>query len=68
VGSKERERRLAKERVDRSHRIRGRVGRPRRRHPQLTLGEKAALVLATAFISAEAILVAVAVLPGATLP
>ena len=55
MGPKERERRLAKQRVDRSHRTRGRVGRRCRPLPW-TLGEKDALVLILAFIFAAAIL------------
>ena len=46
VGPKERERRLAKQRVDRSHR--GVVVRDRR-PPPWTIGEKAVLVLSLAF-------------------
>ena len=58
MGPKERERRLAKQRVDRSHRTRGRVRRYRRPLPW-TLGEKDALVLSLAFIFAEVALVVV---------
>jgi hypothetical protein len=58
MGPKERERRLAKQRVDRSHRTRGRVGRQRRPLPW-TLGEKDALVLSLAFIFAEVVLTVV---------
>jgi hypothetical protein len=47
VGPKERERRLAKQRVDRSHR--GVVVVRHRRPPPWTLGEKAVLVLSLAF-------------------
>jgi hypothetical protein len=59
VGPKERERRLAKQRVvDRSHRRRG--GRHRRRRPApWTLGEKGVLVLSVAFIFAGVVLVVV---------
>jgi hypothetical protein len=62
VGPKERERRLAKQRVDRSHR-RGGVVR-RRRRPRWTMGEKDALVLSLAFIFAEVALAVVMLLPG----
>ena len=58
MGPKERERRLAKQRVDRSHRTRGRVGRYHR-PPPWTLGEKDALVLILAFIFAAAVLTVV---------
>ena len=58
VGPKERERRLAKHPVDRSHRRRGVVVR-RRRLPPWTLGEKAALVMSLAFIFAGMVLAAV---------
>ena len=54
MGPKERERRLAEQRVDRSHRRRGVVRR--RRSPRWTLGEQAALVLTITFILSEAIL------------
>ena len=58
VGPKERERRLAKQRVDRSHRSTG--GRRRRRRPlPLTIGEKDALVLSLAFIFAGVVLAVV---------
>ena len=58
VGPKERERRLAKHPVDRSHRRRGVVVR-KRRLPPWTLGEKAALVMSLAFIFAGMVLAAV---------
>jgi hypothetical protein len=53
VGPKERERRLAKQRVDRSHR--GVAVRQRRPSPW-TLGEKDVLVLTLAFIFAAIVL------------
>jgi hypothetical protein len=53
MGPKERERRLACQRVDRSHR--GVVVR-QRRPPPWTMGEKAVLVLSLAFISAAIVL------------
>jgi hypothetical protein len=56
VGPKERERRLAKQRVDRSHR--GVVVR-HRRPPPWTLGEKDVLVLSLAFIFAGVVLAVV---------
>ena len=58
VRPKERERRLAKQRVDRSHRRRGLVVRKHRPLPW-TLGEKDALVLSLAFIFAEVVLTVV---------
>jgi hypothetical protein len=58
MASKERERRLAKHLVDRSHRRRGLVVR-KRRLPPWTLGEKAALVVSLAFIFAGMVLAAV---------
>ena len=58
VGPKERERRLAKHPVDRSHRRRGVVVR-KRHPPPWTLGEKAALVMSLAFIFAGIVLAAV---------
>ena len=57
VGPKERERRLAKQRVDRSHRTRGNR-RVHRRTPW-TRGEKAVLVLSLAFIFAGVVLAVV---------
>ncbi len=57
VGPKERERRLAKQRVDRSHRIRN--GRRHRRLHGWTRGEKALLVLSLAIIFAEVALATV---------
>ena len=60
VGPKERERRLAKQRVDRSHR--GVVVRQRRRHPW-TLGEKAVLVLSLTCIFAAVVLAILLFLP-----
>ena len=60
VGPKERERRLAKQRVDRSHR--GVVVRQRRR-PQWTLGEKDVLVLSLAFIFDAVVLAILMFLP-----
>ena len=65
VGPKERERRLARQRVDRSHRgvvVRGVVVR-QRRPPPLTPGEKAVLVLSLAFIFAAVSLALVMLLP-----
>jgi hypothetical protein len=56
VGPKERERRLAKHLVDRSHRG---VSVRRRRHPPWTLGEKDVLVLSLAFIFAAMVLAVV---------
>jgi hypothetical protein len=58
VGPKERERRLAKHLVDRSHRRRGVVAR-RRRPPPWTIGEKDALVLILALIFAGVVLTVV---------
>ena len=49
VGPKERKRRLAKQRVDRSHRS---VVDRQRRPPAWTRGEKAVLVLSLAFLFA----------------
>ncbi len=59
VRPKERERRLAKQRVDRSHR--GVVARQRRR-PLWTMGEKALLVLSLALLVASMVLTAVMLL------
>ena len=56
MGPKERKRRLAKQRVDRSHR--GVVER-QHRTPAWTMGEKAALVLCLALIFAGVVLTAV---------
>ena len=56
MSPKERERRLAKQRVDRSHR--GVVVRQRRSTPW-TRGEQAVLVLSLAFIFAAVVLAAV---------
>ncbi len=56
VAPKERKRRLAKNRVDRSHRRRNGRRRPRRRSPPWTMGEKAVLVLTLAFIFAAIVL------------
>ena len=53
MGPKERKRRLAKQRVDRSHR---RVVDRQDRTPPWTSGEKAALVLCLAFILAGVVL------------
>jgi hypothetical protein len=53
VGPKERERRLAYQRVDRSHRG---VVVGQRRPPPWTMGEKAVLVLSLAFICAAIVL------------
>ncbi len=62
VGPKERERRLAKQRVDRSHRRRN--GRRRRRHtPVWTKGEKAAFVVCLGVLCAEEALAIVMFLP-----
>jgi hypothetical protein len=58
VDPKERERRLAKQRVDRSHRRRGGI-RGGRRPPPWTREKKAELVLSLALIFASLILVAV---------
>jgi len=60
VGPKERERRLEKQRVDRSHR--GGVVR-QRRLPRWTRGEKAMLVLSFPLIFAEVVIVIVLVMP-----
>jgi hypothetical protein len=60
VGPKERKRRLAKQRVDRSHRTRG--NRRGHRRTPLTRGEKAVLVLSFAFLFASMVLLGV-VLP-----
>jgi hypothetical protein len=54
----ERERRLAEQRVDRSHRSTG-GRRRRRRPPPWTIGEKAVLVLSLAFIFAGVVLAVV---------
>jgi hypothetical protein len=65
VGPKQRERRLARQWVDRSHRgvvVRGVVVR-QRRPPPLTPGEKAVLVLSLAFIFAAVALALVMLLP-----
>jgi hypothetical protein len=59
VGPKERERRLAEQRVDRSHRRTG--GRRQRRPPPWTLGEKVVLDLSLAFIFAGVVLAVVLV-------
>jgi hypothetical protein len=59
VSPKERERRLAKQRIDRSYRIRD--GRPRRL-PPWTRGEKALLVLWLALLFAEVALAVVMLL------
>ena len=56
VGPKERKRRLAKQRVDRSHRS---VVDRQRRTPAWTMGEKAALVLCLALIFAGVVLTVV---------
>ena len=56
VGPKERERRLAKQRVDRSHR---RVVVRQHRPPPWTRGEKAALVLCLALMFAAVVLTVV---------
>ena len=58
LGSKERERQLAEQRVDRSHRRRSGI-QDRRRPPPWTRGEKAGLVLSLAFIDAAVILAVV---------
>jgi hypothetical protein len=60
VGPKERKRRLAKQRVDRSHRRRG--NRRGHRRTPLTRGEKVVLVLSFAFLFAAMVLLGV-VLP-----
>jgi hypothetical protein len=65
VEPKGRERRLARQRVDRSHRgvvVRGLVVR-QRRPPPLTPGEKAVLVLSLACIFAAVALALVMLLP-----
>ena len=67
VGPKERERRLAKHLIDRSHRRRGLVVRKRRLAPW-TLGEKAALVVSLAFIFAGMIQAVVVFLLEPPLP
>ena len=56
MGPKERKRRLAKQRVDRSHRT---VVDRQDRTPPWTIGEKAALVLCLAFILAGVVLTVV---------
>jgi hypothetical protein len=61
VGPKERERRLAKQRVYRSHRRRN--GRHRRRPPAWTKGEKATLVVCLSVFCAEEVLAVVMLLP-----
>jgi hypothetical protein len=58
VSSKERERRLAEQRVDRSHRRRGGI-RDRRRARPWTREKKAELVLSLALLNASVILVVV---------
>ena len=58
VSSKERERRLAEQRVDRSHRKRGGV-RGRRRPRPWTRGKKAELILSLALLFAAVTLVVV---------
>jgi hypothetical protein len=60
VSPKERERRLAKQRVDRSHRV---VVVRQRRPPPWTLGEKDVLVLCLAFIFAAIVLSVLLLLP-----
>jgi hypothetical protein len=60
MGPKERERRLAKHLVDRSHRRRN--GR-RRRAPAWAKGEKAALVVCLSVLCAEEVLAVVMLLP-----
>jgi hypothetical protein len=62
---KERERRLAKQRVDRSHR--GVVVR-QRRPPAWTRGEKAVLVLSLTFIFAAITFIFAAIILGVVLP
>jgi hypothetical protein len=59
VRPQERERRLTKQRVDRSHRRTGGRRRCRRPPPPWTLGEKAVLVLILAFIFAGVVLAVV---------
>ena len=61
MGPKERERRLAKHLVDRSHRRRN--GLRRRRPPAWTKGEKAALVVCLSVLCAEEVLAVVMLLP-----
>jgi hypothetical protein len=56
VSPKERERRLAYQRVDRSHRRTGGRDRRRRPPPPWTIGEDAVLVLSLAFIFAGVVL------------
>jgi hypothetical protein len=64
VGPKERERRLAKQRVDRSHRRRRSSRRRRCRRPPWTLGEKLVLVLSFALLfAAMALAIVMFVLP-----
>jgi hypothetical protein len=61
MGPKERDRRIAKQRVDRSHRgvvVRG-VVVSRRRPPSWTPGEKAVLVLSLTLLFGSAILIVV---------
>ena len=56
VGPKERERRLTKQRVDRSHRG---VSVRQRRPPPWTIGEKAVLILSLALLFAAMVLAVV---------
>jgi hypothetical protein len=56
VGPKERERRLTKQRVDRSHRG---VSVRQRRSPPWTIGEKAVLILSLALLFAAMVLAVV---------
>ncbi len=56
VSPKERERRLANQRVDRSHRRTVGRGRRHRPPPPWTMGEKDVLVLSLAFIFAGVVL------------
>jgi hypothetical protein len=68
VGPKERERRFAKQRPDRSHRTRGLVVVRESRPPPWTMGEKATLVLSLALIFAGLVLAVVMFLPEPPLP
>jgi hypothetical protein len=66
VGPKERERRLAKPRVDRSHR--GVVVVREQRPPPWTRGETSVLVLSLTFIFAALVLTVLLFLPFVSLP
>lgn len=68
VSPKERERRLAKQRPDRSHRRRRGTIVRERHSPPWTMGEKAALVLSLALIFAGMVLAVVIFLLEPSLP